>query len=338
MSNKASKPSNVSAGLSNDLPFVTRNKEMKQICNMVSRIAKTDCSVFISGESGTGKELIAQMLYKESLRKDEPFFVINCGAIPRDIVDSELFGHEKGAFTGAVKQKKGFFEIADNGTLFMDEVTEMSMDMQVKLLRVVEYNTFRRVGGEDELHADIRFIAATNRRMEDLINENTFFRKDLFYRLSVVQLEIPPLRQRKDDIPLLANHFLSNACQKYGIENRTMDEQYIQRLMSYPWPGNIRQLKNVIEQGVIMCPDEIITCDYLSPELMDQPTVNGVGTEFAGGDFVNLPIGSSVEEAEKMLIEATMTHMENNKSKAAKVLGISRKTLHNKLDKYTEKV
>lgn len=309
--------------------LVTQNPVMEDLLKTVNQVARTNASILITGESGTGKEVIAQLVHFNSKRKNNAFIAVNCGAIPKDIIESELFGHEKGAFTGALSRKEGCFEMANKGTLFFDEIAEMSPDMQVKLLRAVEVSAFRRVGGSEEVNVDVRLVAATNKNLKTGM-EDGLFREDLFYRLSVMELYIPPLRQRKDDIPLLAEYFLSLYLNKYDVPHKKLSDDCMNMMMMYDWPGNVRELRNVMERLVIVCPDEIIKPQCLPSRISKfKKVVNVRGN-------IQIPLGSSIEEAEKTIITHTLASVDNNISEAARVLGVSRKTLHNKLNRFSE--
>lgn len=324
--------------------LITDDSTMKNLCRKIEKVAKTKTSVVITGESGTGKEVISRLIHYHSGRTDKPFMAENCASIPEGVIESELFGHEKGAFTGAESTKKGCFELADEGTLFLDEIAEMALDVQAKLLRAVEYKTFRRVGGSEEIQTDARIIAATNRDMSEAI-ENGEFRKDLYYRLSVIELHVPPLRERKGDIPLLVDHFLNEFSEKHSFAKKEMSDDSLQLLLNYNWPGNVRQLRNFVERCVILCPDKYITSQYMPNEILEYSgsankkediplSYNGNGRNGANNNHINLSVGLSMEEVERILIDRTLDSVDNNKSKAAKILGFSRTTLHNKLDKY----
>jgi transcriptional regulator with PAS, ATPase and Fis domain len=306
--------------------LITNNLRMKELYSKIGIIAHSNVSVLITGESGTGKEVIANLIHKKSDRRDKPFVALNCGALPRDLVESELFGHERGAFTGAVSRKKGCFEQADKGTIFFDEVAEMPLEMQVKLLRAVEQNSFRRVGGDQEINVDVRLISATNKLFPKVV-KNGAFREDLYYRLGVVEIYIPPLRERLDDIPLLSEYFLKSFCNKYNCKIKKLTRDSIDYLCGYNWPGNVRELKNIMERLTILCPDEAITPHYLPTKICEAEPMP------LHDDQVVIPIGTSIEEVEKTMIYHTLEKVENNKTKAAKMLGFSRKTLHNKLEK-----
>lgn len=304
--------------------IIGESPSIQLIRQTTNTVAPSDANVFIWGESGTGKELIAKGLHSKSKRASKPFIAINCAALPKDILENELFGHEKGAFTGALNQKPGCFELADGGTLFLDEIGEMSAETQAKLLRAIEEQCFRRLGGRHEIRVDVRIVAATNRNISSALDQGTL-RSDLYYRLSVVEIELPPLRNRKQDILPLANHFLRMFGLKYGKEIRGFTSDYIEMLESYHWPGNIRELRNAIERAVVICPGESISVLDLPEKILK--TQNEIM-------HISIPIGSSVEEAEKKLILETLASVGNNKAKAARILGVSRKTLHNKLHSF----
>lgn len=318
--------------------LVTQNPKMKELYQNVKLVARSEAPVFITGESGTGKEVIARLLHFHSKRKNKPFIALNCGAIPRDIVESELFGHEKGSFTGAVSSKTGCFEQADKGMLFLDEVAEMNPEIQVKLLRAVELNNFRKIGGTKEIQTDVQVISATNRNVHELMSEKGF-REDLYYRLSVIELYIPPLRERKDDIPLLSKYFLSRYLSKKDLPRKDFSEEFINYLLNYDWPGNVRELRNVIERCAIMCNDNVIHTDHLprsiggpvsNQNLHENLNSNGNGKHF------HIPVGTTMENAEKIIINRTLSYTGNNISEAARILEVSRNTLHNKLAKFNE--
>lgn len=318
--------------------FITNDPVMKDLYKKIEKVANTEATVLITGESGTGKEVVSRLIHHKSKRTNKSFIALNCAAIPRDMIESELFGHEKGSFTGALQQKKGCFELAHKGTLFLDEIAEMDVDTQVKLLRAVEYKSFRRLGGTEEVETDARIVAATNKEMQEALN-NGEFREDLFYRLSVIELHIPPLREREIDIPLLANHFLKKFSAKYNSLQKEFSEECLEMLTEYEWPGNVRELSNVVEKCVILCPQTVISRQHLSEEILKKSITkknpyNG-GYPSLSNQQINLSVGLTMEEVEKIFIDKTLLSVDNNKSKAAKILGVSRTTLHNKLDKYS---
>lgn len=302
------------------------SSKMQEIAAQARRVAPTSATVFIRGESGTGKEIIAQAIHELSDRRDMPFVPVNCGAMSPQLIESELFGHEKGSFTGAVRDHKGVFERARGGTLFLDEVTEMPVDLQVKLLRVLETRRFARVGGDGEMEADVRIVASTNQCPETEVKKGRF-RADLLYRLQVFPIALPPLRDRAGDVRELARYFLRKMNEHEG-GNLDFSEEALQTLESYFWPGNLRELKNVVQRAFIMA-DSIITRaeipdDVIHPAWGDQDL----------GPCVTVSIGSSVAEAEKTLIFATLKECKGKKEKAANILGVSMKTLYNRLRQY----
>jgi DNA-binding NtrC family response regulator len=301
------------------------SEEMKSVYNQISRVAPTGAAVFIIGESGTGKEMVAHIIHDLSRRRKEPFVAVNCGAISPHLIESEMFGHEKGSFTGANRQHTGYFEQAAGGTLFLDEITEMPIDLQVKLLRVLETNSFMRVGSADTLRADVRIIAATNRRPEEAVNEGKL-RQDLLYRLQVFPLTLPPLRDRAEDIPLLANHFL-DALNAAESTQKTFHSDALEILLKHHWPGNVRELRNVVSRAFIMSEGPVINVDALPGELSAAPQRDS-------GPVLSVRVGSSIAEVEKRLIMATLERCRGAKEKAADILGVSLKTLYNRLKEY----
>jgi transcriptional regulator with PAS, ATPase and Fis domain len=280
--------------------------------------------VLVWGESGTGKELIAQTIHELSPRATFPFVAINCAAIPETLLESEIFGHEKGAFTGAHDRRTGVFELAHRGTLFLDEIAEMQPATQVKLLRVLQERTFRRLGGRQEQTVDVRVIAATNREPVEAVRAGKL-REDLFYRLNVFTIELPPLRTRREDIPLLVQAFLNEFNQRNNRSVRAVNQEAMYLLERYPWPGNIRELRNVMERATILAEGDFIEAKHLPP------TVVARSEELL--PTVTLQPGTTVDEAERRLILLTLEHTRNNKTRAAEILGISLKTLHNKLNR-----
>jgi DNA-binding NtrC family response regulator len=295
---------------------------MQQVYDLISRVAPTGSTVLISGETGVGKELVARMVHELSQRSKKPFVAVNCGAVPGSLIESELFGHEKGSFTGAERRRAGILRQADGGTLFLDEITEMPTELQVKLLRVLETRSFTAVGSDRTLQVDLRVIAATNRDPERAVEEGRL-RRDLFYRLNVFPIEVPALRQRPDDIEVLANHFLAELNRSANTVKRLSDAATA-RLRKHTWPGNVRQLKNVIERAYILAGDVI--------ESGDVPLKDGAPPD--EGETLRVPIGSSLEDAERRLILATLDHTRGQKRRAASLLGISVKTLYNRLKAY----
>lgn len=301
--------------------IIGNSSAIRNMMDTISQVAPTDSSVMITGESGVGKELVADAIHSFSRRKDGPFIKVNCSALSESLLESELFGHEKGAFTGAIAQKKGRFELADGGTIFLDEIGEINQSIQVKILRVLQEREFERVGGERTIKVDVRILAATNRNLEEAIGKGTF-REDLYYRLNVVSIKVPSLRERKEDILLLATEFLSRFAKKNGktIDGFTAKTKSV--LFNYDWPGNVRELQNCIESAVVMSKSNLIDVDDL-PAKIRNGSVNQ--------NFIHIPIGASMAQAEKIMIANTLSLTKGNKTKAADVLGIGRKTLLRKI-------
>jgi DNA-binding NtrC family response regulator len=306
--------------------LVGKSKAMQEVYQLIDLAAPTAAPVLITGGSGTGKELVARSLHDLSPRSKAPFVAVNCSAIPETLLESEIFGHEKGAFTGALERRAGCFEMAHGGTLFLDEIAEMTPSTQAKFLRILQEGTLRRLGGKTEMHVDVRVVAATNKDPMKAMKEGTF-REDLYYRLNVLNIPLPPLRDRGEDIPLLIQAFIEEFNGKYQKRIRSVDETAQQTLLGYAWPGNVRELRNTIERAVITCQGDLITPAYLPPNLVGQ-------TRVESPDSVTLPLGTTVEDAEKALILKTLASVGNNKTRAAEILGISLKTLHNKLNRY----
>ncbi len=304
--------------------MIGNSPQMRKVYQVVEQAAPTAASVLVWGESGTGKELVAQTLHQLSPRAHAPFVPINCAAIPETLLESEIFGHEKGAFTGAMDRREGCFELADRGTLFLDEIAEMTPATQVKLLRVLQERRFRRLGGRSEQSVDVRVIAATNVNPPEAVRTGKL-REDLYYRLNVFSIELPPLRQRKADLPLLVQSFLAEFNQRNGKTVSALDADAMRVLEQYSWPGNVRELRNVIERAVILSTGDFIEPKHLPPLVSDVPdTVK---------PMLSLSAGTTVEEAERRLILLTLEHTRDNKTRAAEILGISLKTLHNKLNR-----
>jgi transcriptional regulator with PAS, ATPase and Fis domain len=291
-----------------------------QVKDLIARVAPTDSTVLIEGESGTGKEIVANSIHQNSHRSKNAFVVINCGAVPESLLESELFGHEKGSFTGAIRRKSGLFEIADSGTLFIDEVSEMSPGMQVKLLRVLETGRFRRIGDTKEIEVDVRVICATNKRLIDETAQGRF-REDLFYRINVMSVPVPPLRERKDDIPLLVRHFIATSRYPHSDRIRVQDD-VMQALINYDWPGNVRELSNVIERAIILSNNNLIT-------MTEIPHLNTANDN----DSQALQL-LSLNEIEKRHIRLVLQSQYGNKTRTARILGISRPKLYRKMVKY----
>jgi two-component system, NtrC family, response regulator AtoC len=330
-----------------------RSAPMQRIYEQISRVAGTSVSVFITGESGTGKEVVAQTVHDLSRRRKRPFLAVNCGAISPNLIESEIFGHEKGSFTGADRQHQGFFERASGGTLFLDEITEMPLELQVKLLRVLETGRFMRVGSTVSQETDVRIIAATNRQPYQAVSSGKL-REDLLYRLNIFPIDLPPLRDRAADIPLLANHFLAAICEQEG-EVRRFTPAALAALVEYPWPGNVRELRNAVQRAYVMAQGDVIDETWL-PSSGDASGMSGWGplggvheapaahapaapaadmpAVAEGVPSITLPIGSSVAQAERALMLATLRHFNHHKERTAAALGISLKTLYNRLKEY----
>ncbi|HEV7890192.1 MAG TPA: sigma-54 dependent transcriptional regulator [Pyrinomonadaceae bacterium] len=309
--------------------LVGTSDPMRQIYALIEQVAPSSASVLITGESGTGKELVARTIHNLSPRKNSGFVAINCSAIPETLMESELFGYERGAFTGAVTRRLGCFEIANGGTLLLDEISEMPVSLQAKLLRVLEDRKIRRLGGTGETPVDVRVLAATNRDPAEAVEEGSF-REDLLYRLNVIAIDLPPLRQRKDDIPLLAQHLATQLAERHARPARFLSAAAVEALQSHTWPGNVRELRNVIERAVIICSGEAVERHHLAPYPLEQRK------HARSEDTVMLPVGTPIEEVERRMILRTLQKTENNKTRAAELLQISLKTLHNKLRLYRE--
>ena len=300
--------------------MIGTSADMRRLLELIKKVAPSRASVLITGESGVGKELVADALHSLSGRREKSFVKVHCAALSETLLESELFGHEKGAFTGAESMKKGRFELAHGGTIFLDEIGEINQTTQIKLLRVLQERTFERVGGEETIEVDVRVVAATNRNIEEEVKAGRF-REDLYYRLNVVRLQVPPLRERKDDIPLLMDSFLKrfseeNSKSILGFENRAR-----QALYRYDWPGNIRELQNCIESAVVMCSGKEISLEDLPPTI----------SRFSGEGSISIPMGLSLDDAEKIIIKENLAFNNGNKTKTAEILGIERKTLAKKI-------
>jgi DNA-binding NtrC family response regulator len=304
--------------------IIGRSEKLLTILEMIDQLAPTDVTILIEGESGTGKELVAQAMHRKSGRGQEPFISVNCGALPRELIGSELFGHEKGAFTGASQQKQGRFELAHCGTLFLDEIAEMDLEAQVTLLRILEGGRFRRVGGTREIVVDVRVIAATNKSLQDQVKERRF-REDLFYRLNVVRMSVPSLRERREDIQLLAQHFLDTFRAKYHRPDLEFAPEVKARFADYSWPGNIRELRNCVERAVILARGSAIGLDTLPESLQRKPSLPEVS---------GISVGLSLVKVEKEMIRQTLEHTGGHRKRTAQILGISERDLYYKLKKY----
>ncbi len=305
--------------------FIGRSPAIKSIVRLIHDVSSKDAAVLITGESGTGKEVVANAIHQASPRAMEPYIAINASAIPETLIESEIFGHERGAFTGAVDRRLGCFELAHKGTLFLDEIAEMPLNLQPKLLRVLEEGSVRRLGGRDPIPIDVRIIAATNHRPEEAIKDGTL-RKDLYYRLSTVQVELPPLAHRREDIPLLVRHFIAMYNQKHQVQIKSMSRRTKQIFMSYAWPGNVRELRNVIERAVIVAKSEWIEPQDL-PAYLTQSSAEQE-------QMITIRPGTTFSEAEREIILRTLKAVDNNKAEAARVLGVDVKTIRNKLKAY----
>jgi DNA-binding NtrC family response regulator len=304
--------------------LVGNTPEMQKVFKTVRDVASSTATVLIHGETGVGKELVARAIHYHSPRKNKPFVVLHCAALADGVLESELFGHEKGSFTGALYTRRGRFELAHGGTLFLDEVSEMGPNVQVKLLRVTETGTFERVGGEETRQVDVRLIAATNKDLEGLVAAGKF-REDLYYRLNVIKLDIPPLRERKADIPLLANYFLLKYAQKNNKELRGFSAEAMALLQEYHWPGNVRELENVVERAVVFCKKNVIEPEHLSPNLVNKERKP---------EFIQVRLGMPMKDVERDVILKTLELTHGNKAEAARILGLSSRTIDNKLKEW----
>ncbi len=307
--------------------IIGESEQIHKVLAAVQKVAVTDSSVLVYGESGTGKELVARAVHYQSNRREGSFVKVNCGALPTELVESELFGHEKGAFTSAVKQKKGKFELAAGGTIFLDEIGDVPLETQVKLLRVLQEKQFDRVGGEQTLDADVRVVAATNRPLKQMVAEGTF-REDLYYRLEVIPLRLPPLRERREDIRLLVDHFMAKKCGEMNIPLRRLSDEALKGLVRYPWPGNVRELENVIERTIVLADGEKI--DYHDLPL----TFDEAGRDDQAVAPGAMPLNQRLDEIEREMIAQAMQETNHVKTKAASLLGIKTSALYYKLDKY----
>jgi DNA-binding NtrC family response regulator len=310
--------------------LVGTSAAMREIYSLVEQVAPSSASVLITGESGTGKELVARTIHQLSPRNDKPFIGVNCSAIPETLMESELFGHEKGAFTGAASRRVGCFELADGGTLLLDEIAEMPALLQAKLLRVVEERSLRRLGSNVEIEVDVRLLAATNQDPQEAIAKGKL-REDLLYRLNVFRIQLPPLKDRKEDLPLLAQYLVTKLAEKHSRPARFLSPAALSALQFHAWPGNVRELRNVIERAVIICSGEQIERHHFAPYPIDQRE------RLRSEDTITLPVGTPIEEVERQMIIRTLQKTKNNKTRAAELLGISLKTLHNKLNLYRER-
>lgn len=303
--------------------IIGKSAQMQKVFELIKKVASSKASVLITGESGVGKEVVADAIHKLSPRQDHQCIKVHCAALSETLLESELFGHEKGAFTGADSLVKGRFELAHNSTIFLDEIGEINPAVQIKILRVLQEKAFERVGGTETISVDVRIIAATNRNLEEEVKKGNF-REDLYYRLNVIHIHVPPLRDRKDDIPLLIAHFLEEFSRENAKDIKSIDARAKSAMYNYNWPGNIRELRNCIESAVVMCSGDEIKLEDLPP------TVSNTGEEKS----ISIPASATLDEAEKIIIMQTLAANKNNKSKTAELLGIGRKTLHRKLEEY----
>jgi DNA-binding NtrC family response regulator len=309
------------------LRLIGQSPSIQRVRELIGRVAPTDSTVLICGESGCGKELVAESIHAMSPRAGKPFVAINCAAIPATLIEAELFGHERGSFTGALRTREGVFERAHGGTLLLDEITEMPLDLQSRLLRVLETKRLNRVGGSDDLEVDVRVIASTNRSPAKAFEEGRL-REDIYYRLAVLTVQLPPLRERRDDILVLADFFLGELNLRHGT-NKRLSEELRSRFVRHDWPGNVRELRNAVERAFILCDGELRLDEAEMPTLRASPDGDS-----AGSQGVSIPIGATLEEIERTFILATLKHFEGDKRRTADVLGCSLKTLYNKLHAY----
>ena len=315
--------------------LVGSSKKMQEIFALIEMVAPSSASVLITGESGTGKELVARTIHDMSPRKNKPFVAINCAAVPETLIESEIFGHEKGAFTGALERRAGCFELAEEGTLLLDEIGEMPIATQAKLLRVLEDRKLRRLGSKVETEVDVRVIAATNRNPEQAVSTGQL-RGDLYYRLNVFNIQMPALREHKEDIPALAESLLNDMNTKHRRQVSGLSDEVLQMFTAYNWPGNVREMRNTLERAVIVCQGPVVEKKHLPPNFGTAIPAAAASADEPG--TVRLGVGTTVEEAERQLIMKTLDATHNNKTRAAEILGISLKTLHNKLKEYAGQV
>ena len=308
-----------------NVKMIGKSDKITQIIELASQVAPSKASILILGENGVGKEVVANMIHAMSNRKDNPFIKVHCAALSESLLESELFGHEKGSFTGAVKDRKGRFELADKGTIFLDEIGEIPQSVQIKLLRVIQERTFERVGGEKTIKSDVRILAATNRDLKKEVEEGRF-REDLYYRLNVVQMTIPPLRERREDIPLLISDFVANISKENGKIIKEVTPKAMMALQAYDWPGNVRELSNVIESSVVLSRGDVI-------DVVNLPAHMHKFSE-EHDDLLKIKLPATLAEIEKEAIEGTLRIANWNKSKAAEILSVNRKTLYSKISEY----
>ncbi|MCR4735580.1 MAG: sigma-54 dependent transcriptional regulator [Treponema sp.] len=306
--------------------MIGKSAELNRVRTIINKAADSKASILVTGESGVGKELVARAIHNQSSRKDKPLITVHCAALTESLLESELFGHEKGAYTGADSMQKGRFELADGGTIFLDEIGEINQSTQIKLLRVLQEKRFERVGGSNSIEVDVRVVAATNKNLEEEVKAGRF-REDLYYRLNVIRIQMPSLRERKDDIPLLIHAFLKEFNIENGKNIKGFDNRARSAILKYSWPGNIRELRNCIESAVVMCTGDEISVNDL-PDYVRQNSEELV---------ITIPIGLPMDECEKIIIQENLAANNGNKTKTADILGIGRKTLHRKLDEYEVK-
>lgn len=306
--------------------FVSTDPAVQVLLQRAELVARSHAAVLITGESGTGKEVIARYIHEHSGKAGQPCISVNCAALPLDVIDNELFGHEKEAFTGALSKKPGCFELAHGGTLFLDEVAEIPPQVQAKLLRALEVKKFRRLGGHEEIEVDVRVIAATNRNIPEALASGQL-REDVYYRLGVVEIALPPLRERRGDVPLLLHHFMEIFSRRYDKPPKTFDSESLEMLSQYHWPGNVRELRNIVEALVITCLEPVV-----SPRCLPER----IAREHALRMAISVPIGSTIQSVERLMIEHTLRATGGVKSRAAQILGVSRKYLYDRLREYGE--
>ena len=309
------------------IEIFARSEKMREAVGLAERVAATDTNVLITGESGCGKELVAESIHAMSPRAEKPFVAINCAAIPATLIEAELFGHERGSFTGAMRTREGVFERASGGTLLLDEITEMPLDLQSRLLRVLETKRLSRVGGSSDLEVDVRVLASTNRSPAQAFAEGRL-REDIYYRLAVVTVQLPPLRERGEDVLVLAEFFVTELNLRNGTRKRLSDDLR-SRFLRHRWPGNVRELRNAVERAYILCDGELNLSEHDMPSLRQAQEGDS-----GNADLIQMPIGATLEEIERTFILATLKHFEGDKRRAADVLGCSLKTLYNKLHAY----
>jgi two-component system NtrC family response regulator len=315
--------------------IIGKNKTMQQIYTLIGKVAPTPATVLISGESGTGKELVAKALHYNSPREKGPFISLNCAAMPESLLESELFGHEKGAFTGAISLRKGKFEAADHGTIFLDEIGDMPVLLQAKLLRVLQEKSFERVGGNNTITTDVRILAATNKDLKEEVDEHRF-REDLYYRLNVVHIHLPPLRERVDDIPMLASHFVKKYGGKFGHPDLTMTPEALRFLSSLPWEGNVRELENTIERAAILCNRDTICLEDLQPDMPGQHGPSSMELDFDLDQFIpgNASLPDVMNFIEEKMVKKALEQTDFIQTKAANQLGITKSLLQYKMRKF----